>query len=73
MAKSKKPKLIQKVCTCCGGFAGKSVQWPNQDTGTGLCASCVAWIKGRNPHMTEEEFEFTYGKEGVHYPAPEAS
>lgn len=56
----------RKTCACCGGDAGRFVQWPNQDAGYGLCRPCVEWIQRRGTH-TPEEFERTYGREGVHY------
>jgi hypothetical protein len=58
-----------KSCACCGEVAGEWVQWPNQDTGTGLCQSCVDWIQGRNSY-TPEEFVCIYGRPGEHYPFP---
>ena len=61
----------RKTCACCGAYAGKWPQWFNQDTGYGLCAACVVWIKNRRPFggpaITTEEFESIYGKPGVHY------
>ena len=61
----------QKTCACCGSYAGKWEQWFNQDTGFGLCARCVTWIKTRRPFghdpITTKEFERTYGLGGTHY------
>jgi hypothetical protein len=58
-----------KSCACCGEVAGEWVQWPNQDTGTGLCQRCVDWIQGRGTY-SDEEFVQIYGQAGVHYPFP---
>ena len=54
------------ACACCGGFAGRWEQWPNQDAGYGVCADCVAWIIARQA-MTPEEIQEAYGVEGVNY------
>lgn len=58
------------TCTCCGGSAGRWQQWPNQDTGYGLCPHCRDWIWKRNqPSLPHSEFIRTYGKPGVNYEA----
>ena len=36
-----------KICACCGGFAGYWEQYPNQDTGRGVCMDCVEWLSAR--------------------------
>ena len=56
-----------KTCPCCGGLTSGR-QWPNQDTGFGLCPSCADWIEGRG----ETDMETTYGKRGIHYDIPGA-
>jgi hypothetical protein len=43
-------------------------QWPNRDTGFGLCADCAAWLRKRG--MGEDEIRRLYGVEGVNFPAP---
>lgn len=58
----------QMECSCCGGDAGRFVQWHNRDTGYGVCARCIAWIAVRGE--TAEEIERLYGRAGVHYEAP---
>lgn len=58
-------------CACCGsGTRGR--QWPNQDTGFGLCASCGDWIPAtdRSGEYTPEGMRRTYGVRGVHYDIP---
>jgi len=60
---SKRPTM--KKCSCCGGYAGRWVQWPNRDTGWGVCMPCIHWLKGR--HTSDEEIESNYGTQGVHY------
>lgn len=52
------------TCPCCGGRT-KGRQWWNQDTGTGLCAPCYWWIKGRG--ATEVEMRENYGVPGIHH------
>lgn len=52
-------------CTCCGGsFKGR--QFNNQDIGWGLGDCCVEYVK---VHFTTlgEDFERTYGTEGIHF------
>ena len=60
----------QLTCACCGGDAGRFQQFFNQDTGYGVCSSCVTWIKGRG--MNQAEFERIYGKPGINYEAADA-
>lgn len=66
-----RPRLL--ICTCCGKYAGKWLQYWNQDDGYGLCESCREWIWERNhPSLPRSEFEQTYGQPGVNYaPWPE--
>lgn len=59
MAKSR------KECCCCGGDAGRWEQHWNQDTGYGVCPSCVDWMKGRG--TPDAEILDLYGKEGVNW------
>lgn len=54
-------------CACCGGYAGKFHQHWNQDTGYGICRSCVDWIASRGE--SPESIRFTYGKAGHNYEA----
>lgn len=64
----KKPmKRKHLECACCGGDAGLFAQFFNQDTGYGVCKSCVSWIQGRG--MSQADFERTYGKPGINYEA----
>ena len=61
------------TCACCGGCAGKFVQWFNQDTGFGLCANCRDWMlaprDGKPPRETTESVREMFGLPGVHYAA----
>ena len=56
-------------CACCGGNAGHWQQWENQDTGWGVCATCVDDMVGgrlgRHP-VTTEEVRAWDGRAGVH-------
>ncbi|WP_408953158.1 hypothetical protein [Lysobacter sp. Hz 25] len=52
-------------CACCGNYAGRWEQHWNQDTGYGVCASCVEWISSRGE--TVESIVQTYGSEGVNW------
>ena len=69
-------KIRLLTCACCGGNAGKFQQWYNQDTGYGICARCIAWM--RQPTATkavresEENIRDYYGIEGVNFAAPDA-
>ena len=60
-------------CACCAGSC-RCRQWHNQDTGYGICASCIARIRTHRPFghepMTEDEIRRTYGIEGIHYSLP---
>lgn len=55
------------TCSVCGADAGQYEQHPNQDTGWGICAPCVATQAGRE---TPEEMASLYGKAGVNYEQP---
>lgn len=54
------------ACACCGDMAGHYRQWPNQDTGYGLCLACVNWLRAKG--YTEERLTDLYGRAGVHRP-----
>lgn len=53
------------TCCVCGDDAGRFEQWWNRDTGYGICAKSVVWLRSRGE--TEEEIRFSYGIEGVHF------
>jgi len=59
------------ICACCGGDAGHYAQWHNQDKGHGICRTCVERVKAHRPFghdpITPEQFQRTYGIEGVNY------
>lgn len=63
----------RKRCACCGEDAGRWMQWHNQDTGYGICRSCVDMIMtrlqfGRVPPEAEPlEFCRIYGLPGKNY------
>lgn len=59
----------QLTCCCCGGDAGRFDQHWNRDTGYGICAKCIAWLRSGN-RESEEEIRQNYGKEGVNFAAP---
>jgi len=55
-------------CSCCGGDAGRWLQWWNQDTGFGICVRCVDWRRSRGTDAaTILDY---YGKRGVHWGNP---
>ncbi len=56
------------TCACCGGSAGAFKQHPNQDTGYGICASCVSRRKGRG--TCADEIADLFGTAGVNYEQP---
>lgn len=53
------------TCCCCGDYAGRFEQWHNRDSGYGICATCVDWL--RNEGTTEECIKDLYGVEGVNF------
>lgn len=55
-----------KTCACCGA-ATRGCQWPNQDTGRGLCVDCIDRT-GRK--MDAREHLFIYGYRGLHFDIP---
>ena len=63
-------KLRNLTCCCCGAEAGRYRQHWNRDTGFGMCAKCIAWVRDRG--MPEAEIHDLYGVEGVNY-APNAT
>jgi hypothetical protein len=50
-------------CCCCGGYFRGRQYW-NQDDGHGMGDCCVTYA---HRNMTDEQFEWTYGKAGIHY------
>lgn len=52
-------------CCVCGGGAGRWEQYWNRDTGYGVCAKCVGWVKERG--ASDAEVADLYGKEGVNW------
>lgn len=57
-----------KTCSCCGGSAGSWRQWPNRDTGWGMCRTCIDWLVARDAHDgTPEMVRDLYGIPGVHH------
>lgn len=65
-------KTRQLACACCGGDAGRWQQWYNQDTGYGVCADCVAWMRKpasatRPARESEENIRDYYGVEGINF------
>lgn len=53
------------TCAVCGDFAGRWEQWFNQDTGFGVCISCVNWMRDRG--TTDDQLRDYYGTEGVNW------
>lgn len=58
-------------CCVCGNGAGRWQQHWNRDTGYGICADCVQWLRATG-RATEEEIKDLYGVEGVNF-APRAA
>jgi len=58
----------QLICACCGRHAGRWAQWWNQDTGYGVCASCVAWMKSKGD--TNAQILDYFGHEGINWGQP---
>jgi len=54
-----------KICCCCGENAGKWKQWFNRDTGYGICAKCINWIRKRG--TGETEIQNLYGDKGINW------
>lgn len=61
-AKSLGP-IVWLECNCCGnGTRGR--QWWNRDTGYGMCAECLTYVRSKG--MPDAEIRDYYGIEGVH-------
>lgn len=58
---SKPHPVSNLTCPCCGART-KGRQFFNQDAGTGLCQSCVAFCSERTEDMAR-----TYGIQGYHF------
>jgi len=58
-------------CCVCGEYAGRWEQWWNRDTGYGVCANCVTWVRSRGE--TEQEIKTNYGIERVNWGKQEAT
>lgn len=57
-------RLDPLECCCCGGDAGRFVQWHNRDTGYGLCQGCIDYC---HRGTTDDEFRSYYGVAGINY------
>lgn len=66
---TKKPKVLRKpkTCTCCGNYAGRWIQWWNQDDGMGICMRCIEWMLEEGEEDEIYIIRELYGNEGVHY------
>jgi hypothetical protein len=60
------------TCCVCGGDAPAIAQWWNRDTGFGLCGRCAVWLRAR-PEYEPDDFQRTYGQEGIHWIATDRS
>lgn len=58
-------KPVHQDCACCGGPAGRWLQWHNQDYEYGCCKSCMEWMVN-DERETPESINDLYGKPGVH-------
>lgn len=72
----KRKNIIKRrlKCCVCGGEAGHWEQWHNQDTGWGVCRTCVDWISTKestkachNELLDPLQFARTYGLAGKNY------
>lgn len=55
-------------CSCCGGYAGRWRQWPNRDTGYGVCAPCIKWMRERIERGVQtDDLARNYGVAGINY------
>lgn len=61
-------RIRQLGCCVCGEDAGRFEQHWYRDTGFGVCASCVAWLRSKGE--TEAEILDLYGVEGRNFAAP---
>lgn len=60
------------TCSNCASDAGKWKQWPNQDTGFGVCPDCAekhAVGKWKHPRDPMGNLVFLYGRPNVHFDA----
>lgn len=55
----------ERLTCCCCGSATRGRQWPNRDTGYGICRKCVEWL--RSDGMSDEEVIDLYGHDGLHW------
>jgi len=60
-----KPAIVRSLSCCCCGQCTRGIQWWNRDSGYGMCAPCIAWVRSRG--MDEEEIRSNYGVEGVNH------
>lgn len=60
--------LRHLTCCVCGDGAGRFKQHWNRDTGYGIDAKCVKWLRERG--TSEDEIKDLYGIEGVNFAAP---
>jgi hypothetical protein len=63
---------MQLICSCCGGYAPAKKQWPNQDTGYGICARCFTRVVEHEKNVlgNEEALDYAircYGRAGEHH------
>ena len=58
---------MKRCCICGGGDPGEFEQHNNRDTGYGVCAACIKWLRERG--TSEEEIRDLYGIEGVNFAA----
>lgn len=60
---SEKQKVVSLECNCCGAGT-KGRQWPNRDTGYGLCARCG---DEQEKKYGAEQVENWSGKRGINW------
>jgi hypothetical protein len=56
--------VVGLTCCCCGDST-RGRQWWNRDTGFGICAACIRWLRKRGE--SAKEIHDCYGVEGVHF------
>jgi hypothetical protein len=56
---------IRTLTCCCCGELTRGRQWWNRDTGYGVCAKCVAWVRLKGE--SEVDIRSNYGEEGIHW------
>lgn len=64
------PTKRRLKCACCGDDAGRYRQWPNQDTGWGICRRCVDYLMTKE--YTDADIQHLYGVEGTHFEGKKA-